>query len=223
MKLGVVAALGRELLPTLQAFPSRPQEAMGFCTYWDSPPLCFAKGGMGVVRAERVARWLAEDAQGLLSVGFCGGLDDSLSPGQLILGGTPEFEASPSLLEIAKRAGPHRLGVVHTADHVVIHLEEKRRLARTTGAIAVEMEAAAVGRVARELGLPFLCIKVVLDTPSEPLASTYAGCFSTGLQILTRPWIIGRMLDDGKRAKRGAEKLRDFFVAFRKEISPSEG
>ncbi len=110
---------------------------------------------------------------------------------------------------------------MHTTDRVINDFEEKRSIARTTGAMAVEMEAAAVGKVAQERGLAFLCVKVVLDTPSQPLASTYASFGRVMLDLLRRPWIVGRMIGDGKRAKLAAEKLRDFFVAFRKEISPS--
>jgi nucleoside phosphorylase len=211
MKLGVVAALETEIRPTLKAFhPSGPDPA---------DPFRFMVSGIGLTRAERTAR-SAEDVQGLLSVGFCGGLEDGLVPGDLILGGTREFEVSPDLLKIAQRAGPHRIGMVDTVDHVVNDTEEKRSIARTTGAIAVDMEAAGVGKVAKQKGLAFLCVKVVLDTPSHPLASSYASFGRVAIDILKRPWIVGRMIADGKRAGLAAQRLRDFFVAFAKELGP---
>ena len=108
-------------------------------------------------------------------------------------------------------------------DHVVVSTDEKRQISERTGALAVDMESAAVGRVARERKQNFLCVKVVLDTPSQPLASTYASGSRVALDLLKRPWLVARMIGDGKRAKMAAGKLRDFFVGFAKESHPWEG
>jgi len=224
MKLGVVAALRRELGSTLDALPKSDVitfRSKQLARIMERPPFFMIAAGVGVQRAKEATQLLlTEELHGLLSVGLCGALDDSLSPCDLILGGTREFESSPSLLDLAKRSGTHRIGTIHTADHVVNDPEERRSIARTTGAIAVDMEAAAVGKVASDRGLPFLCVKVVLDTPLQPLASSYKSVGRVALDILKRPTVIGRMIGDGKRAKRAAERLRDFFLAFRKELAP---
>lgn len=210
MKLGVVAALRTEIRPTLEALSG-------------VSPFQFAAAGVGAGRAATAARALAGSVDALLSVGFCGALDDSLLPGDLILGGSHGFEPSRELMAIAERAGPHRKGIVGMVDHVVMDGDERKKIAAETGALAVDMESAAVGRVARELGRMFLCAKVVLDTPSRPLACAYSSGGSVALQILRRPWILPRMWGDGRRARAGAERLKDFFLALRKEINPSEG
>lgn len=207
MKLGVVAALRTEIKPTITALP------------FPSAAFLFTVSGVGAARAEAAARALPADLDGLLSVGFCGALTDDLTPGDLLLGGSIGFDASPDLRELARRT-PHRPGTVAMVEHVVVSTEEKRQIAGRTGALAVDMESAAVGRVALERKQRFLCVKVVLDTPSQPLASTYASGGRVLLDILKRPWIIGRMFGDGKRAKMAAGKLRDFFVAFAKELNP---
>ena len=106
-------------------------------------------------------------------------------------------------------------------DHVVVNAAEKREIVQRTGAAVVDMESAAVAKAAKARGLPFLCVKVVIDTPSQPLASTYASFGRVTVDILKKPWIIARMIGDGRRAKLAAERLRDFFVAFAKEINPS--
>ncbi|HXX94724.1 MAG TPA: hypothetical protein VEN81_13910 [Planctomycetota bacterium] len=227
MEVGVVAALERELRPALRALgaartlaPPDPSGSLPRVIYV-APPFRLAASGIGTRRADLGARRLAEGSEGLLSVGFCGGLDDSLRPGDLILGGIRDFEASPGLLELARRTGPHRLGSVATVDHVVVDLEEKRSIARQTGALAVEMEAEAVATVARNRGIPFLSVKVVLDTPVEPLASSYDGFRRVAWDLLRRPWLVGRMIGDGNRARGAARRLGEFFVAFRKELNPS--
>lgn len=204
MRLGVVAALRSELKPTLSALPALH-------------PFVFATSGVGAQRASRAARALPEGLDGILSAGFCGSLTDELAPGDLLLDG------SPDLLDLGRRAGPSRTGSITMVDHVVVERSEKESIARRTGALAVDMESAAVGGVAKERGLPFLCVKVVLDTPSRPLACSYSSGGIVTLQILRRPWIIPRMWGDGKRARMAAERLRDFFVALGKEVSPSEG
>ena len=223
MKLGVVAALGRELNSTLQSLNASTPVVQDSFSIREAPPFRFIAGGIGLTKAERAARAVAENATGILSVGFCGALDDTLSPGDLVLGGAIGFDPSPDLLALAQKTGPHRTGTFNTIDHVVVDIEEKRSIARTTGAIAVDMEAAAVGKVALDRGLPFLCVKVVIDTPSAPLASNYASVGRVMLDLLKRPWLVRRMIGDGTRATLGAEKLRDFFVALRKEINPSAG
>lgn len=205
MKLGVVAALKTELKPTLEALPH-------------PSPLAFIISGVGSRAAEAASLGLAGHVDGLLSVGFCGALTDDLAPGDLLLGGTTGHEASPDLLDLARRCGPHRAASVAMVDHVIVDSREKEEIAKRTGAAAVDMESAAVAKVARERGVKFLCVKVVLDTPSKPLACSYSSGGRVALQILRRPWIIGRMMRDGKRARVAAEKLRDFFMAFRKEI-----
>src|SRR5436190_863250 len=104
MKLGVVAALETELKPTLSALHAHP--------------FVFTVSGIGIRNAERAALGLSEDVQGILSVGFCGALDDTLSPGELLLGGAVGFDPSPDLLTLAQRTGPHRTGTFNTTDHV---------------------------------------------------------------------------------------------------------
>jgi nucleoside phosphorylase len=202
VRLGVVAALRTELNPTLKAL--RTPE-----------PYLFTTAGVGAEKAARAARALPQGLDGLLSVGFAGALTDDLAPGDLVLDGS----GAPELLEPARRAGPHRVGRVEMVDHVVVGREEKEALARRTGALVVDMESAAVQAVARERGVNFLSVKVALDTPSCPLASTYDGCGTILVDILRRPWILARMIGDGRRARRAARRLRDFFLAFRKELT----
>jgi hypothetical protein len=102
---------------------------------------------------------------------------------------------------------------------VVVKADEKRALAKSSGAAIVDMEADAVGVVARSRKLGFLCVKVVIDTPSEPLASTYAGCWTVAKDLLIRPGTIMQMVYDSKRVKTAAERLKDFFLALNPELT----
>ena len=91
----------------------------------------------------------------------------------------------------------HRSGPVCSIDHVAGTAEEKRKL-HSTGAIAVEMEAAGVAQRAQKLGVPFFCIKSVTDLADETMANDFNavlrsdGRFDTMkvlVSSLRRPWV----------------------------------
>ena len=52
---------------------------------------------------------------------------------------------------------------------VIVTADEKRRLRERTGATVVEMEFAAVQKIAREWGVPCRAVRVVSDTAGEDL------------------------------------------------------
>lgn len=221
MRLGVIAALATELGPTLRAFPALPSPGpLPSGTRW-SPPYCFRAGGVGAERAARAALLLADAARpdALVSAGFCGAVTGDLEVGDLVLGGTTRFEPSADLLDLARVAWPRaRSGRIATVTRVLTDAAEKAEVARKSGAVAVDMEADAVGRTAQDRKLGFLCVKTVIDTPAEPLASAYAGIWTVLWEILSRPRTVAQMIYDSKRVTVGADRLRDFFLALREKI-----
>ena len=223
MKLGVVAALSNELAPTLRALnPSSRSVERLRCH--EAPPFIFAASGVGARPAATAALLMADafKPDALLSVGYCGALTDDLRTADLILGGTVGHPASASLLEFARAAAPDaKLAEIAMVPKVLIDAEEKKSLAKKTGAVAVDMESAAVAKAARERGLEFLCVKVVIDTPADPLASSYAGCWTVFKDILLHPGTTLQMSYDSKRVKLAAERLRDFFIALKAKIPSS--
>jgi adenosylhomocysteine nucleosidase len=112
-----------------------------------------------------------------VSVGLCGALSDELSIGSIVVGngvnGVPLADARGSVLPSGCRTATVRehcsIGAIASVDYVAGTIEEKQRL-RKTGAIAVEMEAAAVLELAREVARPFYCVKAVSDVASESFA-----------------------------------------------------
>jgi len=220
MKLGVIAALQTELKPTLAALPhtSRGIEHLRF---HETPDLVFVAGGVGAKAAAAASLVMADHFKpaALVSAGFCGALTDGFETGDLILGGTTKSRPDAALLELARSAAPkYREGPIRTMDKVVLKAEDKKKLSEEKGAVGVDMEAEAVALAARSRSVGFLSVKVVIDTPAEPLASSYSGCGRVLLDVLSNPMAIGQMIYDSKRVKLAADRLRDFFVALRDKL-----
>jgi 4-hydroxy-3-methylbut-2-enyl diphosphate reductase len=130
--------------------------------------------GMGPRRAARGAD-IARGAVGrpVMIAGFCGALDPTLEPGEIVLaselrgptGTTPCADAT-LLAGVLRRAGFRvRVGPIASSQRLV--LRERRRALHRTGAIAVDMESAWLAPEAN--GEPLVTLRVVLDTQRHEL------------------------------------------------------
>jgi adenosylhomocysteine nucleosidase len=223
MKLGVIAALKTELHPTLAAF-SHASRRVEHLRFHETPSLAFVAGGIGAKAAAAASLVMVDHFKpdALVSTGFCGAITDDLAVGDLLIGRTTKSRCDEALLELARTAAPQsRQGSLRTVEKVILKAEDKKKLKEETGAVAVDMEAEAVALAARSRGVKFLSVKVVIDTPSEPLASSYAGCGRVLLDLLSNPMTIGQMIYDSKRVKLAADRLKDFFLALRDKLPVS--
>jgi 4-hydroxy-3-methylbut-2-enyl diphosphate reductase len=130
--------------------------------------------GMGARRARAAAERAGLAGTALIVAGVAGGLDPRLRPGDLVVasevraagGAVTPVPSAPLLAGALRRLGlPVHLGPV-VCTPTVCGGAELARLA-ATGAVAVEMEAAALAEVAA--GAPFAVVRAVLDTPAHPL------------------------------------------------------
>jgi 4-hydroxy-3-methylbut-2-en-1-yl diphosphate reductase len=138
------------------------------------------KTGMGPARAKASAGRLARHAGGaMLVLGFCGGLDESSVPGEVIVAeevyaasdeGHPEQRVRCEMTgELVQRLTGKRLKV-RTGNVVCVSrlaLGERRAQLLAGGAIAVDMESVWLAAAAGER--PFAVVRVVLDSPSHEL------------------------------------------------------
>ncbi len=136
--------------------------------------------GMGIAAAARCARRLVDEgATALVSWGMAGGLDPRLVPGTIFLPDTvisPSGVALPTDASWRARLGaalsghdPVNGGRLLTNAHAVGTLAEKATLFHRTGAVAVDMESAAVGEAARSNQLPFIAVRVIVDGAADAL------------------------------------------------------
>ncbi len=158
----------------------------------------------------------------VVSFGLCGALAPDLSCGALVLAtrvvhGGEAYEADPDLLSrLASRLPDALCGAVAGSPHIVGEAGDKADLARSTGALAVDMESHLVACAATDAGAPFAVVRAVSDraTDTLPLAAR-AGFRSDGavdvsaviLALARRPWELPALLATAKGADAGFRAL----------------
>jgi DeoD family purine-nucleoside phosphorylase len=140
----------------------------------DGAPLTIQATGMGGPSAAIVTEELIRlGARRLVRTGTCGALDGGLELGDLViaetarpsdgasrkLGASAPLAADPSLLERLKAAAPSaRVGAVISSDLFYDPDPDP-----ADGALALDMEAAAIFAVAARHGIPAACVLAVSD------------------------------------------------------------
>jgi 4-hydroxy-3-methylbut-2-en-1-yl diphosphate reductase len=138
------------------------------------------KTGIGAKRSRAAASSLArERGDGVLVLGFCGGLDAHSVPGEVVvaeqvLTAADEHDAvgpvacadADALAAAVRRSGlAARTGTIVSVSRIA--LGERRAELLAGGALAVDMESAWLA--AGAAGRPFAVVRVVLDSPSHEL------------------------------------------------------
>ena len=150
------------------------------------------------------------EVNGMISTGFCGALDRTLAVGDVVV----DSQASPKGSTVIS-------GEILSIDWVVTTAEEKAALHARTGAVAVEMESAAVAEKAREWAVPFYSVRAVSDTAADDLPLDFnryrdaEGRFSRSWiawAALSRPSAISGLLRLDRNCRAAAEALGEFFV-----------
>jgi adenosylhomocysteine nucleosidase len=183
--LGVVAALEAEAR-TLGAAVRRGD---GLASLSDGTLL--AVSGMGGVSAGTAARSLiSAGATSLMSFGLAGGLDPALRAGSVVLpdeiiscDGAKFFTAPGWRAELSlmiARQQPVAAGRLLTRSQPIVSVAGKAAAFRDTGAVAVDMESLAIAEVAAARSLPFIAVRVIVDTaldvlPQSIVAATHEG------------------------------------------------
>jgi 4-hydroxy-3-methylbut-2-enyl diphosphate reductase len=144
------------------------------------PDTVLERCGMG---PERVRGWLPRldrlSPDAVAVAGVAGGLDPSLRPGDVVVATEVRDEsgrihlraAAPLVAELRRRGLRVRTGPVVSVDHIITHRSEREKLA-ANGAIAVDMESAAIVRaaIARQPDAPVAVVRVIVDTVDTPIA-----------------------------------------------------
>jgi len=207
-------------------------EARALARALSLPPLAslsFPAFGRGTLRVASVglragmlgSRWTAlvaaSDRPLVVSAGVCGGLDPALRVGDLVL---PEAVINADGLRLpitgsevqraaAAGGGPARTGIMATANSSVATPEAKAALRAATGALAVDLESAAILEAAAAHGCSSLVVRAVSDDASETLPDELTRLMGAdgrircrGMFALVRPRVLRRALQLQRSTRR---------------------
>lgn len=190
MTLLILAALSEELALPRDLCQSKTRLEAGSLNLWHG--LCrdqsyyFLKTGIGpsrsATRLEFALTFL--NPSSILVTGYAGALDPSLRAGDLVIArrvsmigkaGDPHnsWDLGPAedLAHAAAGAGLTAfVGEILTTPRPVVRAVAKSRLFLDSHAAAVDMETAALARVAVQARIPLVCIRVITDEAGENLA-----------------------------------------------------
>ncbi len=219
-RVAIIAALPGELKTLVAGWP---HSARGNTQFWalrnEEEEWIAACAGAGQDAATRAFAGIEDGGpiDLVLSVGWAGALTSKCEAGQAYnLAGV--FDAKTGERFNCDAGAGKRWLVTNPR---VADEAEKRRLASAYKADLVDMEAAAVGRLAAMRGIPFYCIKGVSDPVDAKLPDfnrfiDTAGQFQTPkfvLFALLRPWLwpaLVRMGENSRKASQGiAERLHE--------------
>ena len=227
MRIAIIAALPGELKPLVKGWQRVATNASGIKKWIltrDADTWIAVCAGMGAEAALRAFTIAVSDGpvDMLLSVGWAGSLHPEVHPGTAQVP-TVVIDAQTgeqfSLME-----GKRKWRLVTTPS--VADEAEKGRLAATyPGAVLVDMEAAAVARLAEMHGIPLLCIKGVSDAVGATLPDLNPFIDKRGQMqmarflayIAVRPRFWPSLLHLGKNSARAADAMRDLILQFMKE------
>jgi adenosylhomocysteine nucleosidase len=167
-----------------------------------------AVSGMGRDAAERAARALVDaGVAALMTFGMAGGLDPTLEAGsvvlpcELIAADGSRFVASRTWRErVAAAVGPLRAvssGNLLTSARAIDTAADKSAAFHDTGAAAVDMESAAVAAIAFHHKLPFIAVRVIVDTAADTLPRAVVNASRLGKVQIGR-LIAGLILAPGE-------------------------
>ena len=162
-----------------------------------------------------------EHPDAVVSTGFCGALDATLEVGEVFVATRVENGAGTYETAMPETGRTFRSGTLVSTDRVIVTVAEKRRLGEGGGAV-VEMEAAAVAGRARQEGLPFYCVRAVMDRASEQFTLDFNelrgpdGRFSRPRILaaaLARPWSAApELLRLERQGRKAARALGEFLA-----------
>ena len=182
---GVVAALAAE---ARALGPAEPQ-GEGLAVLADGNLL--AVSGMGPKAARSAAQRLIDaGVTSLVSWGLAGGLDPDLEAGavcvprEVIAADGSRLSTARSWQESLSSSVPpgRRVGLdaLLTVERALETPADKSAARRATGACAVDMESSAVAQVAEAHGVPFIAVRVIVDTARDGIPPAVAGASRAG-------------------------------------------
>lgn len=216
-RIAILAALPREVAPLVRNWPASMHFDNKSASLWECGNVIVVCAGMGRQRvtralelAEAKASTESESSLGaIFSVGYAGALHSGMATDTAYWPATVIDAQSGERFECDGGSG-----ILVTSDHVV-HATEKQKLVTRWNADLVDMEAAAVARLAEARKLPFRTLRVISDEAADKLpdlgrfADELGGFRETSFAIYLalHPWQIPAAIRMGMRAAQGSQLI----------------
>jgi adenosylhomocysteine nucleosidase len=200
--VGVVAALASEaraLGPTMPRGGNPPLSDLAVL----GEGSLLALSGIGRAAAAAAAQALVDaGVSALMTFGMAGGLDPKLKPGSVVI--PCELLSSEGARYVACRAWREQVaaavgrlcavtqGNLLTSSCAIETPADKAAAFRNTGAAAVDMESAAVAEIAAKHNLPFIAVRVIVDTAADMLPRAVVAASRAGRVQFAR--LIGGLI-----------------------------
>jgi len=207
-KIAIIAAIESELWPLTSSWRSIKTDHEGReFTFYESDYAVAVCGGIGAESARRAAEAIIVrySPELLISAGVAGALAPELRTGETIFPSTvidtQDGSRHETVIRDAALSGSSLARTVLASYGSVANVVQKQQLAKSYGAHAVDMEAAAVARAAQAHHLGFLAIKAISDESNFELPEMsrfiHDGKFRTKrfvLHVAVRPWLWLKMV-----------------------------
>lgn len=228
-RVAILSAFPGELKPFVQGWPHSTRGGVHFWAQRNEEEEWIAAcGGAGQAAVTRAFAALEDGGpiDLVFSVGWAGALSSNLAAGSAHnVAGVIDVRTGE---RFRCDAGAGDLWLV-TSDRVADE-KEKRRLAAAYNASLVDMEAAAIARLAAMRGIPFYAIKGVSDPLDAQLPDlnrflTQAGQIQTGrliLYTLVRPWHWPALIQMGENSKEATRNMAETLHEFLSEQDGGE-
>ena len=192
-RIAIVAAMEREVRPLIRRWKVRTMEHSGRrYRLFENGDAVLVCGGIGAEAARRATEAVIREVKParVISVGFAGAVDGPLF-GRVVEPRIVINAADGVRTEVGSGDG------ILVSSATVAGKEQKIRLGRAYGAIAVDMEAAAVAQGAQARGVEFGALKAISDSADfnlPPLDGFVArnGSFHSArfaCHVALRPWL----------------------------------
>lgn len=215
-RIAIIAAMEGELTPLVRGWRRETRNGVKLwrrshgASEWAAA--CAGAGAGAATRAfSEIERAGAADL--VVSTGWAGALREEFAVGRAY--GVSEVVDANSGERF--RAGGPSGGCRLVTGRGFADLPEKRHLGAAFGAALVDMEAAAVARLAQRRGIPFLCVKGVSDGLNDRLPDFSAYISTDGqfawarfvLFAVPRPWLWPALARTGSSCRKAALGIRD--------------
>ncbi len=227
-RVAIIAAMPGELKPLVRGWPHSARNGVEFWAQRDEEEEWIAAcAGAGMQAASRAFAAIEDGGPVdlLFSVGWAGALTGECEAGAAYnVAGVIDVRTGERLHCDAGSGDLWLATSPRVADEA-----EKRRLAATYKAALVDMEAAAIARLAAMRGIPFYCIKGVSDGFDEKLPDfnrflTPDGRFQTvrfALYALIRPWYWPALVRMGENSRKASQSIAKSLLELLDERGPN--